>query len=146
MATHIRAAGPTVAMAVVGVTAVVATGCSGGHAALGTHTAEVFINGVDIGERPRVDCEQVRWTWYVETLRDTPGFSAQVRTGETVEPRALQITDLGGFTGSYWTGTVGAATAAIVDGTLILTGTAEGSYRHAPTEDATARFAIRTDC
>lgn len=127
-------------------TASAATGCSGGYPALGTHTAEVLINGVDIGERPRVRCEQVEWVWYVETLNETPGFGAQVKTGETVEPRALQIDDLGNFTGSFWEGTVGAASASIVEGTLILTGTAEGYFHDAPNEEATARFAIRTDC
>jgi hypothetical protein len=127
-------------------TASAATGCSSGYSALGTHTAEVLINGVDIGDRPRIRCEQVEWVWYVETLRETPGFGAQVKTGETVEPRALQIDDLGNFTGSFWEGTIGAASASIVEGTLILTGTAEGYFHDAPREKATARFAIRTDC
>ena len=143
-AAHARpVAAVAAAAAVVGLTA---SGCSDGNAALGTHTAQVLINGVDIGERPRIRCEQVQWVWYVETLRDTPGFSAQVQTGETVEPRAVQIEGLGDFTGSYWDGTIGAAAASIVEGTLMLTGTAEGYYHDAPKEDASARFAIRTDC
>ncbi|KUI36910.1 hypothetical protein AU195_16730 [Mycobacterium sp. IS-1496] len=136
----------TVIGGVVSAVALATSGCSGGYSALGTHTAQILINGVDIGERPRISCEQVQWVWYVQTLRDAPGFSAQVRTGDTVEPRAVRIDDLGGFTGSYWDGTVGAAAASIVEGTLMLTGTAEGHYSDAPKEDATARFAIRTDC
>jgi hypothetical protein len=132
--------------AVVAAVTITASGCSAGYDAVGTRTAQVLINGVDIGERPQIRCEQVQWVWYVQTLRATPGFTAQVRTGETVEPRALQIDDLGGFTGSYWDGTVGAAAASIVEGTLILTGTAEGYFHDAPKEDVTARFAIRTDC
>ncbi|BBZ07814.1 hypothetical protein MDOR_19830 [Mycolicibacterium doricum] len=132
--------------AVVAAAALAVTGCSGGYRALATHTAQVFIDGVDVGEQLRVRCEQVQWVWHVRTLRDEPGFRAQVQTGETVEPRALQIANLGNFTGSYWAGTVGAAAASIVEGTLMLTGTAEGYFHDSPKEDTTARFAIRTDC
>lgn len=148
MSAHNRYAGArrSAVLAAVVVAASAATGCSAGYSALGTHTAEVLINGVDIGERPRIRCEQVEWIWYVETLRETPGFGAQVQTGETVEPRVVQIDDLGNFTGSFWEGTIGAASASIVDGTLILTGTAEGYFHDAPKEKATALFAIRTDC
>lgn len=132
--------------AVVAAAALAVTGCSDGYKALGTHTAQVLIDGVDVGERLRVRCEQVQWVWHVRTLREEPGFRAQVQTGETVEPRAVQIANLGNFTGSYWTGTVGAAAASIVEGTVMLTGTAEGYFHDSPKEATTARFAIRTDC
>lgn len=128
------------------VTGVLASGCADGYAALGTHKAEVIINGVAVDPRPRIDCEQVGWTWHIETLRETPGFEAQVNTGPTVQARAVQIDGLGTFSGSFWDETVGDATAEIVDGTLIVVGTAEGYYQDAPAERATARFAIRTDC
>ena len=138
---HVSRFAVVVAAAALGV-----TGCSGGYQALGTHTAQVLIDGVDVGERLRVRCEQVQWVWHVATLREEPGFRAQVQTGETVEPRAVQIANLANFTGSYWTGTVGTAAASIVEGALMLTGTAEGYFQDSPKERTTARFAIRTDC
>ncbi|WP_197376469.1 lipoprotein LpqH [Mycolicibacterium baixiangningiae] len=133
-------------VALLAAAALVAAGCSDGYEALGTHTAHVFINGSDIGERPRIRCEQVQWVWYIETLQDAPGFTAQVSTGERVEPRAVQIDNLGGFTGSFWDVTVGSADAEITDGTVIVEGTAEGFYHENPSDRASATFEIRTDC
>jgi hypothetical protein len=121
-------------------------GCSNGSSALGIHNASVRINGAVIEHRPRVRCEQVEWLWKIETLQDRPGFSAQVHTGDVVEARAVQIRDLGGFTGDFWDVTVGSADAIVENGTFVITGTAEGSYGHAPTERSTATFEIRTDC
>lgn len=120
--------------------------CSSGYAALGTHTAEVLINGKGLGKRLPVRCEQVQWNWKISTLESTPGFVAQLQTGDAVTARGLEIEQLGGFTGSFWDGTVGEATASIDDGTVQMTGTAEGYFQHDPAQAATADFVIRTDC
>lgn len=88
----------------------------------------------------------MQWVWHIETLDDAPGFSAQVRTGDSVEARAVQINSLGGFTGSFWDLTVGSADAVVDEGTFIVTGTAEGAYEDSPTDPATANFEIRTAC
>ncbi len=136
----------TSTVAVLSAAVLVTSGCSTGYAALGTHTATVLINGVEIGERLPVRCEQVEWTWRIETLESAPGFVAQIQTGDSIIARGVQIEELGGFTGSYWAGTVGQADADISDGTFRITGSAEGYYHHDPSEDATADFVIRTDC
>jgi ipoprotein LpqH len=125
--------------------ALAVAGCSTGSKALGTHTAQVSINGKDEG-LSKVDCEQVQWVWHIESLKDTPGFTAQVRTGDSVKPRAVQIHDVGGFTGSFWDLTVGDAEATVDNGTFTITGTAEGYYHTAPNERSSARFRIETDC
>ena len=142
-----------VAFATVTATLLVA-GCSSGYEALGTHTARVLINGNEVAERPPVRCEQVQWVWHIKSLEQTPGFSAQVETGVTVDARLVRIENLGGFTGSSWNATATApstptgveADAEVEDGTFTITGTAMGFYQDDPAETTTADFEIRTDC
>lgn len=135
------------------IVALVAGGCSSGYEALGTHTARVLINGSEIEERPPIRCEQVGWVWFIESLQQKPGFTAQVHTGNTVGARLVRIEDLGGFTGSAWNATAATAVAArvetdamLTEGTFTITGTAVGYYSDDPSETATADFEIRTDC
>ncbi|BBX18747.1 hypothetical protein CRI77_25940 [Mycolicibacterium duvalii] len=132
--------------AVLNAAAVAVAGCSSGYEALGTHTATVQINGNDIGEPLAVRCEQVNYQWYIESLADSPGFTAQIQAGESVSARGVQLEQLGGFTGSYWESTVGSAEAEIADGTVQVSGVAEGYYQRDPSERGTAEFVIRTDC
>lgn len=134
------------ALALAGTAALVVSGCSSGYEALGTHAAAVQINGVDVGERLPVRCEQVRWDWRIETLGETPGFTALIQTGDTVIARGVVLEQLGGFTGSYWDGTVGSADAEVTDRTFRVTGTAKGYYQRDSSETTTAEFVIRTDC
>jgi len=137
-----------------GAMALVATGCASGYEALGTRTAQVSINGTETAENPRIRCEQVQWVWFIKSLEETPGFSAQVRTGETVVARLVRIEDLGGFTGSSWNADITGpaipvgveADAEVADGAFTISGTATGFYQDDPAESATAEFEIRTDC
>ncbi len=126
--------------------ALVASGCSDGYDALGTHTAAVSINGTELEKRLPVRSEQIRRHWYIETLKENPGFTAQIQMADSAIARGVQIERLGGFTGSFWDGTVGTADAAIADGTVRVSGMAEDYYHRDPAEGATAEFLIRTDC
>ncbi|MGB2918833.1 MAG: lipoprotein LpqH [Mycobacterium sp.] len=137
-----------------GAVTLVAAGCSSGYEALGTRTAQVSINGTEVAENPRIQCEQVQWVWFIKSLQETPGFSAQVHTGDTVVPRLVRIENLGGFTGSSWNAETTApatpvgveADAEITDGVFTISGTAMGFYQDDPAETTTAEFEIRTDC
>ncbi|WP_370331695.1 lipoprotein LpqH [Mycolicibacterium hippocampi] len=137
-----------------GAVTLVAAGCSDGYEALGTRTAQVLINGSEVDENPRIQCEQVQWVWFIKSMEQNPGFSAQVRTGETVVARLVRIENLGGFTGSSWNAETTApaipagveAEAEVTDGTFTISGTATGFYQDDPAESATADFEIRTDC
>ncbi|MCV7047943.1 lipoprotein LpqH [Mycobacterium frederiksbergense] len=159
MDTHMPAAGQRyrVALAVplsaLAVTVLVA-GCASDYQALGTHTARVLINGTEVEERLAVACDQVQWVWFIESTQDEPGFTAQVRTGATVDGRLVRLQSLGGFTGSSWN-TTGATPstatdvrvdAEVTDGTFTISGIAIGSYDDDPTETTTADYEIRTDC
>lgn len=134
--------------------ALVASGCSTGYEALGTRTAHVMVNGVEISDQLRVTCEQVQWVWFIDSIQESPGFTAQVRTGADVDARLVRIENLGGFTGSAWNATVRApstppaveADAKVVRGTFEISGAAMGFYQDDPAEISTATFEIRTDC
>ena len=134
--------------------ALLVAGCSSSYEARGTDTARVLINGTEVEERLVVGCDQVQWVWFIESLRDAPGFTARVRTGATVEGLLVRIDGLGGFTGSSWNPTPEQSPAAtdpqvdaeVTDGTFTITGTAIGSHEDDPTETTTARYEIRTDC
>lgn len=122
-------------------------GCGSQAAAIGTHTAQVTINGKDAGNALQVNCSQVGWNWVIESPGEKSGFTAAVETGGTPAAHSVQIRDLGGFTGSYWEGTVGKGELSITgDGVFTISGTAEGSYADDPTGEATATFEIQTSC
>ena len=121
-------------------------GCATPPPALGTHTAEVTINGRDTGSRFPVSCSQFGWDWKVETLDKTPGFIAMFETGDASEPKAVQIRDVGGFTGDYWKYTTGDAQFRIDNGDFVLDGTAVGYTSAKPNKTTSATFAITTHC
>jgi len=128
------------------VMALSAVACTAHSSALGTHMVRVAINGEDTAVTHPVRCEQVNWLWTIDTLVEEPGLSAMVQTGPEVDARSVQIRDLGGFTGSFWEGTTGKATADVDQGTFTITGVAEGFYVDAPNERSTATFRITTNC
>lgn len=122
-------------------------GCSAPAKALGTHTAQVMINGADIGAERPVRCTQTGWAWSISTPADEEsGFSAAISTGPQLAAHSVQIRDLGGFTGGFWEGTVGEGHASIDGDTFTISGTAKGSFAHNPTAGADATFEIRTNC
>lgn len=121
------------------------TGCASGPALLDTHLVHVSINGKDTGGH-FVECSQTGWLWELETPERTPGLVAQVRTGDAVVARSVQINNLGGFTGNYWAGTTGAADASLVNREFTITGTAVGFFHDDPGERTNATFEISTDC
>lgn len=131
--------------------ALLGAGCStDGHEALGTHTARVLINGSVVEEQMRITCDQVGWVWFIESLQQEPGFTAQVRTGDAVGARLVRIQNLAGFTGSSWNADPATAPveadATFSDGVFTITGTAVGYYVDEPGDTDTAHFEFRTGC
>lgn len=121
-------------------------GCASPPAAVGTTTAEVTLNGADVGTHP-VRCDQTGWMWTIETSGKDGGFSAVLRTGPQMVADSVQIRDLGDFNGGFWQGNIGNAKASIDrDDHLIITGEAQGYYSGKPTTTVTAPFQIRATC
>lgn len=128
--------------------AVVATacGCAAPPPALGTRTAQVLINGKNTGSVHQVECSQAGWTWLVDSPGESSGFNAAFQTGAAMAAHSVQIRDLGGFTGSFWEGTVGDGDVSIQNQKFTISGTAHGFFADKPTAEATAKFEITTAC
>ncbi|MFV8052200.1 lipoprotein LpqH [Mycobacterium sp. 48b] len=110
-----------------------------------THTARVFINDHEMPTTYKVDCKQLSWLWTIETEPQTPGFTAIVQTGGTVEPKVMRIRDLTGFTGGAPAG-ASDTRASIDDAKFHFSGTAHGSFADRPTKPAEVRYRVEAHC
>ncbi len=121
-------------------------GCATQPPALAAHTATVTINGHETQAHLRVSCTQFGWNWKIVTVPEAPGFTAMLEAGNTPSPKAVQIRDLGGFTGAYWKYTTGDADVRIDGSEFSLSGTAVGYTSEQPNKTSSATFAITTGC
>jgi hypothetical protein len=124
-----------------------AAGCGSPPSAVGTHTAQVKINGQRIEPAPSIRCMQQGWNWIIETPnREGPGFRAAISTGEKAVAQSVEIRELENFTGSYWQGTVGDGTASMNSGgTISISGTAKGEFGD-NSDAAEVTYDITTKC
>lgn len=133
-------------VAVILLTAAGVAGCSSPPAALGTHDAKVIINGEATNALQPVTCWQDGESWTIETLDKEPGFTATLQLGDTVTPEAVEIRNLGNFTGTFWNDNIGKATAKVNQGKFSVSGEAQGSFADKPNQNTTATFDITTNC
>ncbi|OMB96818.1 hypothetical protein A5733_11320 [Mycobacterium sp. NS-7484] len=110
----------------------------------GALTARMVIDNKETSATYPVDCTQRGWLWTIETLPQTPGFTAIVETGGAVEPKVMRIHDLAGFTGSA---ADDALAGAEMEGTTIrVSGTAHGAFADRPTKPAEVQFEMEAHC
>ena len=121
-------------------------GCSNPPAALGTSEAKVIINGEATNALQQVTCHQTGEAWTIQTLDKEPGFTATVRLGDTVTAEVVDIRNLGNFTGTFWGGNLGKASAKINQNKVTVSGEAQGSFADKPNQTTTATFDITSDC
>jgi hypothetical protein len=121
-------------------------GCSNSPAALGTHDAKVMINGEATNALQPVTCYQTGDSWTIETLDKEPGFTATIKLGDTVTAQAVDIRDLGNFTGTYWEDNLGKASAKVSQNKYTVSGEAQGAFADKPNQSTTTQFEITTDC
>jgi ipoprotein LpqH len=131
--------------AAVGLVAVVA-GCSSPPAALGTHDAKVLINGKATNALQPVTCNQTGESWTIQTVDNEPGFTATIKLGDTVTADAVEIRNLGNFTGTFWNDNLGKGQAKVSEGKFNVSGEAKGAFADKPNQSTTATFDITTDC
>ncbi|OWM07449.1 hypothetical protein B7435_07555 [Mycolicibacterium peregrinum] len=109
------------------------------------YTARVFINGEQVPTTFSVLCTQRSWLWTIETQPETPGFTAIIQTGGSVEPKVMRLTGLEGFTGG--SANVTAPAEASVDGTTFhISGTARGWFADHPTRPAEVQYRMEARC
>ncbi|MGH3676262.1 MAG: lipoprotein LpqH [Mycobacterium sp.] len=118
-------------------------GCSSSQQ-LSTPEARVVINGQ--GDNYQVTCLQSGRAWTIETLDEEPGFTATVDTGDAVTAEAVDIRNIGGFTGTFWKDNIGEADAELGQGTFSISGEGEGSFADKPNHRVSATFDITANC
>jgi hypothetical protein len=132
------------------VIAVGIAGCSSPAAppqpgALPPGTAQVTVNGKDMGRTDAVSCSQVEWAFTIHTGDTTAGATAVVQGGGGLSAKSVEIRNLDGFTGTYWDDHGGNADASIAGDTWTITGTVSGFTTVNP-KPATATFQVKANC
>lgn len=123
-----------------------AAGCAAQPAALGSTTAKVIINGESTGQPHPVSCSQSGWAWTIETPDEDKGFTASIDTGDQVTVQSVEFRDIGGFTGTFWNGSIGEAEVTSERGTFVIDGSADGAFTDNPSNAVTAQFRIEANC
>lgn len=109
-------------------------------------TAKVTVNGQDIGTTEAVQCTPAGSLTTIVTGDQASGVSALVSNKDALTAEAVNIRDLGGFTGSYDAGLGGTATVTMTGRTYDITGTADGFDTAKPSFRTSGTFAIKVSC
>lgn len=109
-------------------------------------TAQVTVNGQDVGTTEAVQCTPAGTMTTISTGDAGSGVSAVVSNADALTVRAVGIRDLGGFTGSYNEGLGGKAAVTMSGRTYDITGTADGFATDNPSFRTSGTFAIRVSC
>ena len=135
-------------MLLIGVTA----GCSSNQAAparpgvLPPGTAELSIDGKDVGKTYSVRCESIDWMTRIHTDLHASGVSAMVSNANKLKAEFVRLQDLDGFTGSYEHALQGEAVVAMTGATYHITGAALGFNHAQPTRLKSETFSIAVSC
>ncbi|HEV7853959.1 MAG TPA: lipoprotein LpqH [Mycobacterium sp.] len=109
-------------------------------------TAEVSINGAGAGRSNAVNCSTVGPVTTINTGNESSGTTSTIDTRDGLAVQFAQITDVGGFTGSYWAHLGPDAKVDMTGQTFVVTGSATGFNVENPSARATEDFSIRVAC
>jgi lipoprotein LpqH len=109
-------------------------------------TAQVTVNGQNIGTTEAVDCTPAGSLTTISTGDETSGVTALISNKDALTTEAVSINDVGGFTGSYNRGLGGDAEVTMTGRTYDITGTANGFDTAQPSFRTTGTFAIKVAC
>lgn len=113
-------------------------------------TAQVTVNGADIGTTDSVQCDPAGTLMMMKTGDpadpEAPGVSALIESQDELVVREVGILDLGGFTGSFNDGLGGEATVTMTGRTYDIQGTADGFDTDNPSFRTTGNFQIKIAC
>ena len=135
-------------MLLIGVTA----GCSSNQAAparpgvLPPGTAELSIDGKDVGKTYSVRCESIDWMTRIDLDLHAAGVSAMVSNANKLKADFVRWQDLDGFTGSYEHALQGEAAVTMTNATYHITGAALGFNKSEPTQLKAETFSIKVSC
>jgi ipoprotein LpqH len=114
--------------------------------ALVAGTAQVTVNGNDLGKFHAVQCSPAGPFLTISTGNDQQGTAALVSSTDGLTAKWVKIRDLGGFTGSFNEGLGGNATVSLDGATYTITGSADGFDTDNPSFRSTGTFTIKAAC
>ena len=106
--------------------------------ALVAGTAQVTVNGNDLGQFHVVKCSPAGNFLTISTGNDEQGSTAIVSNADGLTAKSVAIRDLGGFTGSFNQGLGGNATVSLDGATYTITGALTASTPTNPASDPPA--------
>ncbi len=109
-------------------------------------TAEVSINGAGLGRTNDVSCSSTGALTTINTGDEKSGTNSSVDSTDGLAVQFARITDLGGFTGSYWADLGPDAKVELTGQTYLMTGSATGFNADNPSARTTRTFSIRVAC
>lgn len=109
-------------------------------------TAQVNVNGQDVGTTDAVQCNSTGPLTTITTGDQASGVTAMVSNQDELTAESVSIRDLGGFTGSYNAGLGGDAEVTMTGRTYDITGTADGFNTARPSFRVSGTFAIKVSC
>ena len=128
-------------------------GCSSGPPAyqpapgtLVPGTAQVTVNGQNIGTTEAVQCTPAGSLTTITTGDQTSGITALISNKDELTAASVSINNVGGFTGSYNAGLGGTAKVTMTGRTYDITGTADGFDTANPSFRTSGTFAIKVAC
>lgn len=129
------------------------SGCSSGppnyHPAPGTlvaGTAQLTVNGQNIGTTEAVQCTPAGSLTTISTGDQASGVTVLISNKDELTTEAVDINNVGGFTGSYNAGLGGTAKVTMTGRTYDVAGTADGFQTADPSFRTSGTFAIRVSC
>lgn len=109
-------------------------------------TAQVTVNGQNIGTTQAVDCTAAGSLTTITTGDQASGVTTLVSNKDELTAEAVSINNVGGFTGSYNAGLGGTAKVTMTGRTYDITGTAEGFDTANPSFRKSGTFAVKVAC
>jgi hypothetical protein len=109
-------------------------------------TAQVTVNGQNIGTTEAVECTAAGSLTTISTGDQTSGITTLVSSEDDLTAETVSINNVGGFTGSYNAGLGGTATVTMTDRTYDITGTADGFDTANPSFRTSGTFAVKVAC
>jgi lipoprotein LpqH len=109
-------------------------------------TAQVTVNGQNIGTTEAVQCTPAGSLTTITTGDQTSGVSALISNKDELAAAAVNINNVGGFTGSYNAGLGGTAKVTMTGRTYDISGTADGFDTANPSFRTNGTFAVKVAC
>lgn len=109
-------------------------------------TAQVTVNGRDVGVTEAVQCNTTEWLTTITTGDATSGVTAMLSNKDELAVESVSINNVGGFTGAYTAGNGGTSEVDMTGRTYDISGTADGFNTDSPSFRAAGTFAVRVSC